>query len=54
MPPMLCRIRARASRCPPEWALDDLGHVRQVPELVRARKYLADAGPLGASYQLKP
>ena len=37
-----------------EWTLHDLGHVRQVAELVRARKYLAGAGPLGASYQLKP
>ena len=37
-----------------EWALHDLGHVRQVAELVRARKYLAGAGPLGRFYQLKP
>jgi hypothetical protein len=37
-----------------EWALHDLGHVRQIAELVRARKYLAGAGPLGKSYQLKP
>jgi hypothetical protein len=37
-----------------EWALHDLGHVRQIAELVRARKYLAGAGPLGNSYQLKP
>ena len=37
-----------------EWALHDLGHVRQVAELVRARKYLAGAGPLGEDYQLKP
>ncbi len=37
-----------------EWALHDLGHIRQVAEIVRARKYLAGAGPLGASYQLKP
>jgi hypothetical protein len=37
-----------------EWALHDLGHIRQIAELVRARKYLAAAGPLGASYQLKP
>ena len=37
-----------------EWALHDLGHVRQIAELVRARKYLAGAGPLGADYQLKP
>lgn len=37
-----------------EWALHDLGHVRQIAELVRARKYLAGAGPLGSEYQLKP
>jgi DinB superfamily len=37
-----------------EWALHDLGHVRQIAELVRARKYLQGAGPLGSSYQLKP
>ncbi|HUO97675.1 MAG TPA: DinB family protein [Rhizomicrobium sp.] len=37
-----------------EWALHDLGHVRQVAELVRARKFLAGAGPLGKDYQLKP
>jgi hypothetical protein len=36
------------------WALHDLGHVRQIAELVRARKYLAGAGPLGASYTVKP
>jgi hypothetical protein len=37
-----------------EWAMHDLGHIRQVAELVRARKHLAGAGPLGKSYQLKP
>lgn len=37
-----------------EWALHDLGHIRQVTELVRARKYLSGAGPLGAEYQLRP
>ena len=37
-----------------EWALHDLGHIRQIGELVRARKYLAGAGALGAEYQLKP
>ena len=37
-----------------EWALHDLGHIRQVAELARARKYLAGAGPLGAEYQLRP
>ena len=29
------------------WALHDLGHVRQIAELVRARRYLAGAGGLG-------
>lgn len=37
-----------------EWALHDIGHIRQVAELVRARKYLNGAGALGKSYQLKP
>jgi hypothetical protein len=37
-----------------EWALHDLGHVRQIAELVRARKYLEGAGPLGAGYDLNP
>jgi hypothetical protein len=37
-----------------EWALHDLGHIRQIAELVRARKYLPGAGPLGSFYQLKP
>lgn len=37
-----------------EWALHDLGHIRQIAELVRARKYLQGAGSLGNSYQLKP
>lgn len=37
-----------------EWALHDLGHIRQIAELVRARKYLAGAGAMGASYHLKP
>ena len=37
-----------------EWVLHDLGHIRQIAELVRARKYLAGAGPLGTSYRLTP
>jgi hypothetical protein len=37
-----------------EWALHDLGHIRQIAELVRARRYWARAGPLGESYHLKP
>jgi len=37
-----------------EWALHDLGHIRQIAELARARKYQADAGPMAASYNLRP
>jgi hypothetical protein len=37
-----------------EWALHDLGHIRQIAELVRARKHLEGAGPLGEDYELKP
>jgi hypothetical protein len=37
-----------------EWVLHDLGDIRQVAELVRARRYLAGAGPLGADYKLRP
>jgi len=37
-----------------EWALHDLGHVRQVAELVRARKYLGGAGPFRGLYRLNP
>lgn len=37
-----------------EMALHDLGHIRQIAELVRARKYKASAGPMAASYNLKP
>ncbi len=37
-----------------EWALHDLGHIRQIAELVRARRYRVGAGPLGESYRLKP
>lgn len=37
-----------------EWAMHDLGHIRQIAELVRARKYQAAAGAMGASYRLKP
>jgi hypothetical protein len=37
-----------------EWVLHDLGHIRQVAELVRARRYLVGAGPLGADYKLRP
>ena len=37
-----------------EWALHELGHIRQIAELARARKYADGAGPMAASYDLKP
>lgn len=37
-----------------EWAMHDLGHIRQIAELVRARKHWQAAGRLGEFYQLKP
>jgi hypothetical protein len=37
-----------------EWAMHNLGHIRQIAELVRARKHLQAAGKLGDSYRLKP
>jgi hypothetical protein len=37
-----------------EWALHDLGHIRQIAELVRARMHWKQASRLGESYQLRP
>jgi hypothetical protein len=37
-----------------EWALHDLGHVRQLAELVRAQLYYPNVGPFQADYALKP
>ena len=37
-----------------EWAMHDLGHIRQIAELVRARRHWKQAGPLGEDYKLKP
>ena len=37
-----------------EWTMHDLGHIRQIAELVRARKHLQAAGKLGDSYRLNP
>ena len=37
-----------------EWAMHDLGHIRQIAELVRARKHWEAAGRLGEFYQLRP
>jgi DinB superfamily len=37
-----------------EWALHDLGHVRQLAELVRAQLYYPEIGPFRAEYKLRP
>jgi hypothetical protein len=37
-----------------EWSMHDLGHIRQVAELVRARKHFEGAGPLNEGYNLRP
>ena len=37
-----------------EWAMHDLGHIRQVAELERARKHWQAAGRLGEGYRLRP
>jgi hypothetical protein len=37
-----------------EWALHDLGHVRQLAELVRAQLYYPKIGPFRVEYTLKP
>ncbi len=36
------------------WVCHDLGHVRQVAELVRAQSYFPGAGPFQPHYQLNP
>lgn len=37
-----------------EWALHDLGHVRQLTELVRAQLYYPGIGPFQAQYTVQP
>lgn len=37
-----------------EWALHDLGHIRQLAELVRAQLYFPEIGPFQNEYFLKP
>jgi hypothetical protein len=37
-----------------EWALHDLGHVRQLSELVRAQLYYPEIGPFHVEYKLNP
>ena len=37
-----------------EWALHDLGHIRQLAELVRAQLYYPGIGPFQAQYKVRP
>jgi hypothetical protein len=37
-----------------EWTLHDLGHIRQLAELVRAQLYFPGVGPFQSDYALKP
>jgi hypothetical protein len=37
-----------------EWALHDLGHIRQLAELVRAQLYYPEIGPFQPQYSLHP
>ena len=37
-----------------EWALHDLGHIRQLAELVRAQLYYPGIGPFQVQYTVKP
>ena len=46
--------RLRSSRCCTSGPCTISGHIRQIAELVRARKHWQAAGALGESYQLKP
>ncbi|HWQ53159.1 MAG TPA: DinB family protein [Bryobacteraceae bacterium] len=37
-----------------EWAFHDLGHIRQIAELIRARKYYPSMGPFQKQSKVKP
>jgi len=37
-----------------EWAFHDLGHIRQIAEIVRALKYYPHMGPFQAVYKIHP
>jgi hypothetical protein len=37
-----------------EWAFHDLGHIRQIAEIVRALKYYPHMGPFRAEYAIHP
>ena len=37
-----------------QWAFHDLGHIRQIAELIRARRYYAEMGPFRTQYEIHP
>ncbi len=37
-----------------EWAFHDLGHIRQVIELLRSARYFPQMGPFQSIYQIRP
>ena len=37
-----------------EWAFHDIGHIRQIAELIRALKYYPHMGPFQAEYKINP
>jgi len=37
-----------------EWAFHDLGHIRQIAELIRALNYYPEMGPIARQYQIRP
>jgi hypothetical protein len=37
-----------------EWAFHDLGHIRQIAEIIRALKYYPNMGPLQSQYKVNP
>ena len=37
-----------------EWAFHDLGHIRQIAEIIRALKYYPQMGPIQSEYKVNP
>jgi hypothetical protein len=37
-----------------EWALHDLGHIRQIAEIIRSLKYYPHMGPFQSQYKINP
>ncbi len=37
-----------------EWAFHDLGHIRQIAEIIRSLKYYPNMGPFQSGYKINP